>query len=243
MKLSNTDLTKRAENAEAVQLKQDEQINDYKELITKLESDLSGQTTISIYIIFIYYLGNVTGDGSALLSSVLQSDIIMDVYIIFIFIQNNGSNSSSMEQIFKEQRDRFRQRMQQLEVDKHTLSAKISAYIREVDELKSDNLKLYERIKILQNSTTANNRSKLIQSDDVMQRYANEYNSQLNTFPVTQNDPFSSRYGSLGSFDRFLLKITRLLFSGVLGRRIVFIYLLFLHLLVFFTTNMAASSS
>lgn len=82
MKLSNTDLTKRAENAEAVQLKQDEQINDYKELITKLESDLSGQTTISIYIIFIYYLGNVTGDGSALLSSVLQSDIIMDVYII-----------------------------------------------------------------------------------------------------------------------------------------------------------------
>lgn len=150
-----------------------------------------------------------------------------------------------MEQIFKEQRDRFRQRMQQLEVDKHTLSAKISAYIREVDELKSDNLKLYERIKILQNSTvTANNRSKLIQSDDVMQRYASEYNSQLNTFPVTQGgDVFSSRYGSLGSFDRFLLRITRLLFSGVLGRRIVFIYLLFLHLLVFFTTNMAAGSS
>lgn len=34
-----------------------------------------------------------------------------------------------MEQIFKEQRDRFRKRVQELEVEKHTLSAKISAYI------------------------------------------------------------------------------------------------------------------
>lgn len=54
VKLSNTDLAKRVENAEAIQLKQDEQINDYKELITKLESDLSGQTSISILYIYIY---------------------------------------------------------------------------------------------------------------------------------------------------------------------------------------------
>lgn len=54
VKLSNTDLSKKVESAEAVQLKQEEQINDYKELVSKLESDLSGQTAISI-IMFIYF--------------------------------------------------------------------------------------------------------------------------------------------------------------------------------------------
>lgn len=84
VKLSNTDLSKKVESAEAVQLKQEEQINDYKELVSKLESDLSGQTAISIimfiyFFLFFFIIDNVTGDGSALLSSVLQSDIIMDV--------------------------------------------------------------------------------------------------------------------------------------------------------------------
>ena len=55
-----------------------------------------------------------------------------------------------MVEIITNQRDRFRDRMDQLEADKRTLQQTLGQQQGELETLRADNLKLFEKIKFLQ---------------------------------------------------------------------------------------------
>lgn len=76
-------------------------------------------------------------------------------------------------------------------------------------------------------------------NDDIIQKYSTAYNSTSSPFNNIQNNNFN---GKLGSADKLLLRLTRILFGGVIGRRVVFGYILFIHLTLFIIINWAGYS-
>uniref|UniRef100_A0A3Q2PNU0 CASP C-terminal domain-containing protein n=1 Tax=Fundulus heteroclitus TaxID=8078 RepID=A0A3Q2PNU0_FUNHE len=109
----------------------------------------------------------------------------------------------SLLSIISSQRERFRSRNQELEAESRSMQQTMQALQGELDSLRADNIKLYEKIKFLQSYA-----GRAGGSDDTVMRYSSQYEERL--------DPFAS-------FSKRERQQTT----------IAFFYTLFLHCLVF----------
>ncbi|NWR76736.1 CASP protein, partial [Centropus unirufus] len=134
----------------------------------------------------------------------------------------------SLLSIISSQRERFRARNQELEGENRMMQRTVHALQSELDNLRADNIKLYEKIKFLQSYPGRGG-----SGDDTEQRYSSQYEERLDPFSSFSRKERQRRYLSLSPWDKATLSMGRLILSNKTARTIAFFYTLFLHCLVF----------
>uniref|UniRef100_A0A7N4NY05 Protein CASP n=1 Tax=Sarcophilus harrisii TaxID=9305 RepID=A0A7N4NY05_SARHA len=134
----------------------------------------------------------------------------------------------SLLSIISSQRERFRVRNQELEAESRLTQHTIQALQSELDNLRADNIKLYEKIKFLQSYPSHGGGS-----DDTELRYSSQYEERLDPFSSFSKRERQRKYLSLSPWDKATLSMGRLILSNKMARTIGFFYTLFLHCLVF----------
>ncbi|XP_072557157.1 cut-like homeobox 1b isoform X3 [Paramormyrops kingsleyae] len=134
----------------------------------------------------------------------------------------------SLLSIISSQRERFRARNQELETESRSLQQTMQALQNELDSLRADNIKLYEKIKFLQSYP-----GRAGSSDDTVMRYSSQYEERLDPFASFSKRERQRRYLSLSPWDKATLSMGRLILSNKMARTIAFFYTIFLHCLVF----------
>uniref|UniRef100_A0A1A8CIY8 Protein CASP n=1 Tax=Nothobranchius kadleci TaxID=1051664 RepID=A0A1A8CIY8_NOTKA len=195
-----------------------------KELILKLEYDLSTIQAMSS-------ISRPDADGSDVRNI---PDPIKEATAMFA-----GSGVSpnpelpqgqmdSLLSIISSQRERFRSRNQELEAENRSMQQTMQALQSELDSLRADNIKLYEKIKFLQSYP-----GRAGGSDDTVMRYSSQYEERLDPFSSFSKRERQRRYLSLSPWDKATLSLGRVILSNKMARTIAFFYTLFLHCLVF----------
>ncbi|XP_029468466.1 protein CASP isoform X8 [Rhinatrema bivittatum] len=207
-----------------------------KELITKLEHDLSTIQSMSS-------VQRPDAEGAAVNNLETIPEPIKEATALF-YGHTPSSNSSlpegqmdSLLSIISSQRERFRARNQELEVENRMMHHTMQALQSELDNLRADNIKLYEKIKFLQSYPGRGG-----SSDDTELRYSSQYEERLDPFSSFSKKERQRKYLSLSPWDKATLSMGRLVLSNKMARTIAFFYTLFLHCLVFLVLYKAAWS-
>ncbi|XP_064841655.1 cut-like homeobox 1b [Oncorhynchus masou masou] len=151
-----------------------------KELILKLEHDLSSIQTMSS-------LSRPDAEGSDL-TSMIDSipEPIREATAMFTGMAPQGElpqgQMDSLLSIISSQRERFRSRNQELEAESRSVQVTMQALQSELDSLRADNIKLYEKIKFLQSYPGRAGGS----DDTVTVRYSSQYEERLDPFVLQQ---------------------------------------------------------
>uniref|UniRef100_A0A4W5JTZ8 Cut-like homeobox 1b n=1 Tax=Hucho hucho TaxID=62062 RepID=A0A4W5JTZ8_9TELE len=198
-----------------------------KELILRLEHDLSTIQTMSS-------LSRPDAEGSDL-TSMIDSipEPIREATAMFTGVAPQGElpqgQMDSLLSIISSQRERFRSRNMELEAESRSVQVTMQALQSELDSLRADNIKLYEKIKFLQSYP-----GRAAGSDDtVTVRYSSQYEERLDPFASFSKRERQRRYLSLSPWDKVTLSLGRGILSNKMARTIAFFYTLFLHCLVF----------
>jgi len=143
-----------------------------------------------------------------------------------------GGAEATLLPIVQSQRERFRVRAQELEAQNVAQQQQMQFVTAEMDKVRSDNVKLYEKIKFLQSYTTSNS-SRERGDDHTMSRYSGAYEDRLDPFTNFSRSERQRKYANLNAHDKVTLSMGRLIMNNKVARGVVFFYTLFLHLLVF----------
>ncbi|KAK4489072.1 hypothetical protein RD792_004866 [Penstemon davidsonii] len=152
-------------------------------------------------------------------------------------------DQSSMLKVICNQRDRFRARLQETEEEIRQLSEKIGMLTTELEKTRADNVKLYGKIRYVQdyNSEKVISRgSKKYAEDlesgfssDVETKYKKIYEDDINPFAAFSKKERDQRYKELGLRDKITLSSGRFLLGNKYARTFAFFYTIGLHILVF----------
>lgn len=124
-------------------------------------------------------------------------------------------------------------------------NCKVLFLTNELDRLRSDNVKLYEKIKFLQSfpkspGSHAINENMLggtgetdEDSYHIINKYTNDYEKKLDPFSKFSYREKQKRYSNLKLHDKFTLNFGRFILSSKMARLIFFAYFLIIHLLIF----------
>ncbi|KAI5949943.1 hypothetical protein KGF57_004453 [Candida theae] len=162
----------------------------------------------------------------------------------------NGSDESSILPIITKQRDRFREKNNELEDELRKSQNKVNELKRQVNSLKQDNEELYERGRYLASfqtpgtkniTTTASGRKFLNPKPNVdLERNDGEYQRNyerklhpIEQFRIREQERISSR---LSPLERLFISLTRAILATRLTRMVFFAYCLGLHIIVMFIT-------
>ncbi|XP_032446298.1 cut-like homeobox 1b isoform X5 [Xiphophorus hellerii] len=227
MRIANTELSGRYSELQVEFSAAVHTSAEQKELIMKLEHDLSTIQAMSS-------LSRPDADGSEVGSMGNIPEPIKEASAAFA-----GSGATpqpelpqgqmdSLLSIISSQRERFRSRNQELEAESRSMQQTMQALQGELDSLRGDNIKLYEKIKFLQSYP-----GRAGGSDDTVMRYSSQYEERLDPFASFSKRERQRRYLSLSPWDKATLSLGRVILSNKMARTIAFFYTLFLHLLVF----------
>lgn len=166
-----------------------------------------------------------------------------------------GSDNKMLE-IVRGQRDRFRDRMKELQTENNKLEEIVRSHKTSVSRLENDNMQLYHKIRYLQSYNSNSNRGGSSGSSgtshrvapsqsledgagggggDVEARYKGMYEEKMNPFVQFNKLESQQRYTNLNTVDKVLLNSARLFLGHRITRNMAFGYILLLHFLVFAT--------
>lgn len=151
----------------------------------------------------------------------------------------SATASASLFNIVSNQRERFRLRIQELEVESMGSKQQVLFLTNEIDRLRSDNVKLYEKIKFLQSSTSTtlnisgNGGGSGEEANTVLNKYTNEYEKRLDPFAKFNYKEKQKRYENLQLHDKFTLSFGKFVLSNKFARLIFCAYFFVIHLLIF----------
>ncbi|GAQ87720.1 Transcription factor/CCAAT displacement protein CDP1 [Klebsormidium nitens] len=149
----------------------------------------------------------------------------------------------SMLAVIAGQRDRFKQRMNQLDEELRTAKDRIRTLTVDLERIKADNVALYEKMRFVQDYqkgdvTARGNRKGAVDLEagaDVEGRYKKLYEENIDPFKEFSRKERDQRYKELGLRDKIALTSGRFLMANKFARTFVFFYSVALHLLVWFT--------
>ncbi|GAU49540.1 hypothetical protein TSUD_74190 [Trifolium subterraneum] len=152
-------------------------------------------------------------------------------------------DQSSMLKVICSQRDRFRTRLRETEEEIRQLKEKIGVLTAELEKSKADNVKLYGKIRYVQDynvEKVVSRGSKKYAEDlesgftsDVESKYKKIYEEDINPFAAFSKKERDQRYKELGFRDRITLSSGRFLLGNKYARTFAFFYTIGLHVLVF----------
>uniref|UniRef100_A0A2P2I5R5 Protein CASP n=1 Tax=Hirondellea gigas TaxID=1518452 RepID=A0A2P2I5R5_9CRUS len=150
----------------------------------------------------------------------------------------NGSNgdvssaqsaAESLLPIVSAQRERFKARNDELEADIAAKSQHVTILQNEVDTLRTDNVKLYEKIRFLQSYRGEHSNK----ASNAEARYVGQYEESLDPFASFSRKEKQRRYSALSPFEKMTLALGRFILSNKTARTVTFIYTTILHCLIF----------
>lgn len=230
MKVQLAEKVKSAELSEAKVKELDIKIEQQQELITKLEEDiLMGYNSLD-------KRANKADDWDL-------TELGTDVSKHGAIKANGDEEQNSMLQVICSQRDRFRQRLRETEEELRLLQDKNKSIATELEKCKADNVKLYEKIRYIQDYTQdrpfsrgSKKRAEDLEagfSSDVETKYRKIYEEDINPFTAFSKKEKERRYKELGLRDKITLTSGRFLMGNKYARTFIFFYSIALHLLVF----------
>jgi len=138
--------------------------------------------------------------------------------------------ADSLLPIVQSQRERFRDRAHELEMEMMAQQRQIQIIQNEADNMRKDNVKLYEKIKFLQ-SFPGKGRNEL--DDGTETRYALQYERKLDPFASFNKKERQRKYMNLKPYDKITLSMGKAILGNKIARGFMFFYTILLHLLVF----------
>lgn len=192
--------------------------------------------------------GDVASTGTSLSSTAVASGGV-------------AASDIKMLEIVRGQRDRFRERMKELQSEKSRLEELANSYKASVTRLENDNMQLYHKIRYLQSyrggsggntgpsaghriSPSFNNNFGQLEEgsgssngsgSDVESKYKSMYEEKMNPFVQFNRMESQQRYTNLNTVDKILLNSAKMFLGHRITRNIAFGYILLLHFLVFAT--------
>lgn len=151
-----------------------------------------------------------------------------------------GADNTMLE-IVRGQRDRFRERMKELQSEKSRADERVGAYKASVARLENDNMQLYHKIRYLQSyrggagpgaSRASQSVDQLEAGGDVEARYRGLYEEKLNPFVQFNKMESQQRFSNLNAVDKVLLTSARMFLGHRITRNLAFGYIVVLHFLV-----------
>ena len=140
----------------------------------------------------------------------------------------SDANQSDMSlfDIVSSQRERFKIRVQELETENISNKQQIAFVTNELDRLRSDNVKLYEKIKFIEASSKKASYGG--GDDDLLGRYTSEYERSMDPFTKFNYQEKQKRYTDLKLHDKFTLNLGRFILYSKTSRIFFFAYFLFI---------------
>uniref|UniRef100_A0A670Y6P6 Protein CASP n=1 Tax=Pseudonaja textilis TaxID=8673 RepID=A0A670Y6P6_PSETE len=227
LRITNSDLSGRCTDLQIQFTEAVSAVADQKDLIAKLEHDLSTIQSLST-------MHRPDAEGADIQNLETVPEPIKEATALFYgqpssaSIQIPEGQVDSLLSIISSQRERFRARNHELEAENHLMQHTMQALQSELDNLRADNIKLYEKIKFLQSYPGRGSGS-----DDTELRYSSQYEERLDPFTSFSRKERQRKYQSLSPWDKATLSLGRLVLSNKMARTIAFFYTLFLHCLVF----------
>uniref|UniRef100_H2Z2L7 Protein CASP n=1 Tax=Ciona savignyi TaxID=51511 RepID=H2Z2L7_CIOSA len=167
-------------------------------------------------------------DGSPAPSSGMSGELVADA------IKNAtgpANSDSSLLMIVSSQRERFRIRNNELEAENYNHQQTIQHLHNEMDGIRGDNVKLYEKIKYLQSYPSAS--TKVPIEDVTSNRYSSQYEETLDPFTSFNRKEKQRKYMNLTPPEKVTLGLGRAILSSKVARNIFFFYMLFMHCLLY----------
>ncbi|KAI4324638.1 hypothetical protein MLD38_030107 [Melastoma candidum] len=156
---------------------------------------------------------------------------------------SQDQDQNSMLKVIINQRDRFRARLRETEEEIRQLKEKNSMLSVELEKSKADNVKLYGKIRYVQDynlekvvSRGSKKHAEDLEggfSSDVESKYKKIYEDDINPFAAFSKKERDQRYKELGFRDRITLSSGRFLLGNKYARTFAFFYTIGLHILVF----------
>lgn len=164
-----------------------------------------------------------------------------------------AASDNKMLEIVRGQRDRFRERMKELQSEKSRLEELANSFKASVSRLENDNMQLYHKIRYLQSyrgngSSGASGSFRVAPnasfgqledgtgaSSDVEARYRGMYEEKMNPFVQFNKMESQQRFSNLNAVDKVLLTSARMFLGHRVTRNLAFGYIVLLHFLVFAT--------
>ncbi|XP_036910741.1 protein CASP isoform X6 [Sturnira hondurensis] len=224
LRISNSDLSGRCAELQVHVTEAVATVAEQRALIARLEQDLSTVQSIQ----------RPDAEGAAEHGLEKIPEPIKEATALFYGPSAPASGTlpegqvDSLLSIISSQRERFRARNQELEAENRMAQHTIQALQSELDSLRADNIKLFEKIKFLQSYPGRGSGS-----DDTELRYSSQYEERLDPFSSFSKRERQRKYLSLSPWDKATLSMGRLVLSNKMARTIGFFYTLFLHCLVF----------
>ena len=155
--------------------------------------------------------------------------------------QSSNLHEASIIPILTSQRDRYKQRYEDLETQWKAQSQKISDLTYEVTRLKADNVKLYEKMRYTESFNTGGvniliGRSGSVKNGDAEawhKKYEGMYEETLDPFKQFHKQEEERKYRSMNAAERAAFSLTRVLTTNKYSRVIFVVYSGMLHVLVF----------
>ncbi|XP_073718838.1 cut-like homeobox 1b isoform X2 [Misgurnus anguillicaudatus] len=232
LRIANTDLSGRYATLQLEFSAAVKSISDQKDLILKLEQDLSTIQTMS--------RPEAEGADSTVL---IVPEPVKEATSLFSGVSSSPQadlpqgQMDSLLSIISSQRERFRSRNVELEATNSSLQQTLQALQSKLDSMRADNIKLYEKIKFLQSFP-----SRAGDSDDTVMRYSSQYEERLDPFTSFSKRERHRRYQNLSPWDKATLSLGRVILSNKTARTVAFFYTLLLHCLIFLVLYKAAWS-
>eukprot|EP00038_Savillea_parva_P031551 m.87819 g.87819 ORF g.87819 m.87819 type:complete len:661 (+) comp9725_c0_seq1:131-2113(+) len=214
LKIRSAELTERLESLETSTGTSSAKVMQQAELIAQLEADLSvlqAQSGKS---------GDRSGGGA-------------DASMVPIDLTDGGSGAgggedASLLSIVSSQRDRFRQRNIELESEARHHTQTAATLRKEIDTLRSDNVKLYEKIKFVQGYQSSNR-----SADDAVNKYSQAYEEKLNPFSEFSAAEKKRKLQSMNLADKLVHTVSRIVLGSSKARLVFVSYIMVLHALIF----------
>ncbi|MFS7892623.1 hypothetical protein Hanom_Chr00s000685g01654951 [Helianthus anomalus] len=157
---------------------------------------------------------------------------------------SSDQDQNSMLKVICNQRDRFRARLRETEEEIRQLKERIGVLTTELDKTKADNVKLYGKIRYVQDYNlekvvSRGSRKQSVEdlesgfSSDVESKYKKIYEDDINPFAAFSKKEKDQRYKELGLRDKITLTSGRFLLGNKYARTFAFFYTIGLHILVF----------
>ncbi|KAK7506063.1 hypothetical protein BaRGS_00002785, partial [Batillaria attramentaria] len=143
-------------------------------------------------------------------------------------LRNVNALSSMFRGDAESQRERYRLRAQELEAQTLSQQQQLTLFQNEIDKLRSDNVKLYEKIRFLQSYPSRGGTDEMAVS-----RYHSQYEERLDPFTTFSRKERQRRYADLKPYDKITLSMGRIIMGNKVARTFAFFYTLLLHCLVF----------
>jgi homeobox protein cut-like len=165
---------------------------------------------------------------------------------------NKDGADMSLFNIVSNQRERFRVRVQELEGENMSAKQQIIFLTNEIDRLRSDNVKLYEKIKYLQSATSKSTGGEYESIDleesigggaGLLNKYTSEYEKRLDPFSKFNYREKQKRYSNLKLHDKFTFQFGKFILGNKTARLVFAGYFLVIHLLIFISLYFMAHSS